>query len=78
MRLSFARAGLGSALVPRSLVAHDLATGRLVAEEAGPGLHLGLRYDPARLTKAAATLCHHLTMASRDVQWADEAVNAAP
>ncbi len=75
--LPLVRAGLGSATVPRFLVAADLAEGRLLAEEEGPPLHMHLRYEPARLTSAGAALVHHLFMCSRDIQWADEEA-AAP
>jgi DNA-binding transcriptional LysR family regulator len=70
--LPLVRAGLGSATVPRFLVASDLAAATLLAEADRPPLHMHLRYEPARLTSAGAALVHHLVMCSRDVQWADE------
>ena len=71
--LPLVRAGLGSAVVPRFLVASDLADGTLLAEGEGAPLHAHVRYEPSRLTSAGAALVHHLFMCCRDIQWADEA-----
>ena len=72
--LPHAREGLGSAMVPRFLVAKELERGDLVVEERGEDLVLHVRFDPFRMTGAAVALMDALGSAASELSWDEEEI----